>query len=72
MADVNDNSWFLEDLDMLSVAPCEPIQNSIDCYQDLLGSFNINPKRNPLEQLGLFMKNDDEDEEDGSEEGEID
>ncbi|KAK1427710.1 hypothetical protein QVD17_16403 [Tagetes erecta] len=72
MAGINDNSGFLEDLELLSVAPTEPIQNSIDCYEDLLGSFNINPERNPLERLGLFMKNDDEDEEHCYEEGEID
>ncbi|KAJ0785421.1 putative chromatin remodeler Bromodomain family [Helianthus annuus] len=75
MVDINDNSRFLEDLEMLSVAPTEPLldENSVDC-------FDMNRKGNPLEQLGLYMKNDDEDEEDGdppamgddSEEGEID
>ncbi|KAI3806991.1 hypothetical protein L1987_22911 [Smallanthus sonchifolius] len=74
MVEINDNSRFLEDLEMLSVAPTEPLQNFIeqnnaDCNQDLLGSFNMNWKGNPLERLGLYMKNDDEDD---SEEGEID
>ncbi|KAI3802539.1 hypothetical protein L1987_30673 [Smallanthus sonchifolius] len=69
MVDINDNSQFLEDLEMLSVGPTEPLQNlidenSADCYQDPLGSFNLSGKGNPLEQLGLYRK-DDDDEEDG-------
>ncbi|KAI3763208.1 hypothetical protein L1987_53661 [Smallanthus sonchifolius] len=72
MVEINDSSRFLEDLEMLSVAPTEPLQNLIEENQDPLGSFNMNRKGNPLERLGLYMKNDDEDEEDDSEEGEID
>lgn len=69
MVDINDNSRFLEDLEMLSVGPAEPLQslideNSTDCYQDPLGSFNLNGKGNPLEQLGLYMKDDDDEEDD--------
>ncbi|XP_076901223.1 transcription factor GTE10-like isoform X1 [Bidens hawaiensis] len=69
MVDINDNSRFLEDLEMLSVGPAEPLQslideNSTDCYQDPLGSFNLNGKGNPLEQLGLYMKDDDEEDDD--------
>ncbi|XP_076906834.1 transcription factor GTE10-like [Bidens hawaiensis] len=73
--EINDSSRFLEDLEMLSVAPTDPLidENSVDGYQDPLGSFDMNRKGNPLERLGLYMKNDDEDEEDGdSEEGEFD
>lgn len=89
MVDINDNSQFLEDLEMLNVAPAEPLQSFIDetsvdyCQDPLLGSFNFQGKGNALEQLGLYMKNDDVDEDDvepqGSpvkgndpEEGEID
>ncbi|KAK9069297.1 hypothetical protein SSX86_013413 [Deinandra increscens subsp. villosa] len=69
MVDINDNTQFLEDLEMLSVGPTEPIQslideNTADCYQDALGSFNLNGKGNPLEQLGLYRKDDVDDEED--------
>ncbi|KAK1436732.1 hypothetical protein QVD17_02514 [Tagetes erecta] len=70
MVDINDNSQFLEDLELLSVGPTEPLQslideNTTDCYQDPLGSFNLNGKGNPLEQLGLYMKDDDDEDEDG-------
>ncbi|KAI7732318.1 hypothetical protein M8C21_010057 [Ambrosia artemisiifolia] len=70
MVDINDNSRFLEDLEMLSVGPtAEPLQslideNSADGYQDPLGSFNLNGKVNPLEQLGLYRKDDEEEEDD--------
>lgn len=71
MVDINDNSRFLEDLEMLSVAPSEPLQNLIDetsgdSRLDPLGSFNFSGKGNPLEQLGLYMKDDygGEDDED--------
>ncbi|MFS7951242.1 putative chromatin remodeler Bromodomain family [Helianthus anomalus] len=69
MVDINDNSQFLEDLEMLSVGPTEPLQslideNNADGFQDPLGSFNLNGKGNPLEQLGLYMKDDDEEDDD--------
>ncbi|KAJ0760082.1 hypothetical protein HanOQP8_Chr04g0133991 [Helianthus annuus] len=69
MVDINDNSQFLEDLEMLSVGPTKPLQslideNSADGFQDPLGSFNLNGKGNPLEQLGLYMKDDDEEDDD--------
>ncbi|KAL8252162.1 hypothetical protein R6Q59_035855 [Mikania micrantha] len=70
MVDINDNSRFLEDLKMFSVGPTEPLESLIDeniadCYQDPLGSFNLNRAGNPLEQLGLYRKDDDDEEEDG-------
>ncbi|XP_076916824.1 transcription factor GTE10-like [Bidens hawaiensis] len=71
--EINDSCRFLEDLEMLSVAPTDPLidENSVDGYQDRL---DMDRKKNPLERLGLYMKNDDdEDEEDGdSVEGEFD
>ncbi|KAI3512832.1 hypothetical protein L1887_20152 [Cichorium endivia] len=85
MVDINDNSGFLEDLEMLSVAPAQPLESFIDesradCGEELLGTtFNFNGKCNPLQQLGLYMKDDDEDEDEADpprphdpEEGEID
>nr|XP_043637649.1 transcription factor GTE10-like [Erigeron canadensis] len=66
--DINDNSQFLEDLEMLSIAAVEPSQNSVDedradCCEDPLGSFTLKGIGNPLEQLGLYMKNDVEEDE---------
>ncbi|PWA50207.1 bromodomain, NET domain protein [Artemisia annua] len=79
MVDINDNTRFLEDLEMLTVAPAKPLESfidetSADGCQDPLGSFSFKGKGNPLEQLGLFMKNDDDEEDDidDEEEGEID
>ncbi|XP_065877537.1 transcription factor GTE8-like isoform X3 [Euphorbia lathyris] len=85
--EINENSRFLEDLEMLGVAPAEQLPSSVDETspdesQDGLGGFRFCGS-NPLEQLGLFMKRD-EDEEEGDplnvsnhnvndiEEGEID
>ncbi|XP_071734170.1 transcription factor GTE9-like [Rutidosis leptorrhynchoides] len=80
MVEINDNSQFLEDLEMLTVAPAEPLQNFTD--ESSVDGFNFTGKGNPLEQLGLYMKDDDEEEEDDPqgapvtvndpEEGEID
>lgn len=69
MVDINDNSRFLEDLEMLTVAPAEPLPNFIDDsgadgFLDPLGSFNFTGKGNPLEQLGLYMKDEEEEEDD--------
>ncbi|XP_019414990.1 PREDICTED: transcription factor GTE10-like isoform X1 [Lupinus angustifolius] len=63
--DINENSQFLEDLEMLSYVNGKQLPNfkeetSPDHIQRL-GSFNL--PGNPLEQLGLYMKADDEDEE---------
>lgn len=85
--DINSNCEFLKDLEMLSSAPAEHVLSSVDetspnHSQDGLGSFKFRGS-NPLEQLGLYMKVDDEEEEEGDadvkrgplndvEEGEID
>ncbi|KAI3920854.1 hypothetical protein MKW92_003056 [Papaver armeniacum] len=65
--EINENSQFLEDLEMLRAAPAVHIPSSVDKTSqehspDGLG-FNFQSSSNPLEQLGLFMKLDDEDEE---------
>ncbi|EPS70275.1 hypothetical protein M569_04485, partial [Genlisea aurea] len=89
--DINEGSQFIEDFDMLASAPDEQLQSLIaeldpkDEENDVLGSFKFQGNSNPLEQLGLYMKNEDEDEEvetqsvlldntsnDPPEEGEID
>ena len=65
--EMNENSGFFEDLEMLRCAPAEQLPSSVDetspdHLQDGLGSFNFRGI-NPLEQLGLYMKEDDEEEE---------
>ncbi|KAI3452535.1 hypothetical protein Pfo_009199 [Paulownia fortunei] len=84
--EINENSRFLEDLEMLRAAPTEQLPSSVDesspdNSQDGFGNFNFGGS-NPLEQLGLYMKVDEEEEEgeppsipnvmDDVEEGEID
>ncbi|GMI76821.1 global transcription factor group E8 [Hibiscus trionum] len=84
--EINENSRFLEDLEMLSAAPVENLPSLVDgaCSDpslDALGSFKFGSS-NPLEQLGLYMKEDEEEEEvlppsvpnpiNDAEEGEID
>ncbi|KAI4348275.1 hypothetical protein L6164_009012 [Bauhinia variegata] len=64
--EINENSRFLEDLELLRAAPAEQLPSSVDesspdHSQDGLGSFKFGG--NPLEQLGLYMKVDDEEEE---------
>ncbi|KAL3526322.1 hypothetical protein ACH5RR_010978 [Cinchona calisaya] len=66
--EINENSRFLEDLEMLRVGPLEQLHSSVDetSPDDLregLGSCFKFGGDNPLEQLGLYMKVDDEDEE---------
>lgn len=65
--EINENSRFLEDLEMLSNVPPEQLPSSVDetspeHSQDGFGTFKFGGS-NPLEQLGLYMKVDDEDEE---------
>ncbi|XP_057491106.1 transcription factor GTE8-like isoform X2 [Actinidia eriantha] len=84
--EINENSRFLEDLEMLSAAlpeqlPSSGDETSPDHAQDGFGSFKFGGG-NPLEQLGLYMKADEEEEEgeplgianvvDDIEDGEID
>lgn len=86
--DINENSQFMEDLEMFRSAPDEHLQSLIEetspeNSQNGLGSFKFQANSNPLEQLGLYMKNDEEEEEEiqpqrilhdsnDTEEGEID
>ncbi|KAM7471497.1 hypothetical protein LguiA_009680 [Lonicera macranthoides] len=88
--DINENCQFMGGLEMLGVAPDDSMQSLVDetspedNYSDGvgLGSFKFQASSNPLEQLGLYMKDDDEEEdepqcvspavEDDPEEGEID
>lgn len=65
--EINENSRFLKDLELLRAVPAEPLPSSADetspdHSQDGLGSFKFGSS-NPLEQLGLYMKVDDEEEE---------
>ncbi|KAL1363747.1 hypothetical protein HN51_011940 [Arachis hypogaea] len=62
--DINEGSQFLEDLELLSAVQGEQFPSYIeeaspDPLQSRLGSFKL--QGNPLEQLGLYMKDDDED-----------
>ena len=69
--DINENSQFMEDLEMLRASNDEQLPNFIEksspeYSQNGYGSFKLKGC-NPLEQLGLYMKVDDEEEEDESE-----
>ncbi|XP_028778535.1 transcription factor GTE8 isoform X2 [Neltuma alba] len=64
--DVVESSRVLKDLELLRAAPAEQQPSSVDetspdHSQDGLGSFKFG-SNNPLEQLGLYMKVDDEEE----------
>lgn len=64
--EINENSRFLEDLEMLSSSAPEQLPSSVDETSperglDPLGSFNFRGI-NPLEQLCLYMKQDDDEE----------
>ncbi|OIT05967.1 PREDICTED: transcription factor GTE8-like [Nicotiana attenuata] len=65
--EINENSKFLEDLEMLTAVPPEQLPSSVDetspdHSQDGLGGFKFGGS-NALEQLGLYMKMDDDEEE---------
>ncbi|GFY83075.1 global transcription factor group E8 [Actinidia rufa] len=65
--EINENSRFLEDLDLLRIVPPEQLPSSVDETHpdpspDGLGSFKF-VGSNPLEQLGLYMKMDEEEDE---------
>nr|XP_029122816.1 transcription factor GTE9 isoform X2 [Elaeis guineensis] len=84
-AEINENNLFLKDLEMLSTVPAEHVPSSVGessptLSQEGMGCIKLGGT-NPLEQLGLYIKVDDEEEEDGEartipvndvEEGEID
>lgn len=64
--EINENSRFLKDLEMLRTAPAEQLPSSVDetspdHSQECLGGFKFGGS-NPLEQLGLYMKDDEEEE----------
>ncbi|KAF5183370.1 Transcription factor gte8-like protein [Thalictrum thalictroides] len=84
--EINVNCQFLEDLEMLRSVPAPHLPlaevTSPDHFSDGMGGFKLQGS-NPLEQLGLYMKMDDEEEEEAEpvcapeplndvEEGEID
>ncbi|KAF9604395.1 hypothetical protein IFM89_006404 [Coptis chinensis] len=63
--EINENCQFLEDLEMLGSAPvpCLPLAIVISPdHSDGIGGFKLQGS-NPLEQLGLYMKMDDEEAE---------
>ncbi|KAM7506527.1 hypothetical protein LguiA_016980 [Lonicera macranthoides] len=65
-AEINENSRFLEDLDRLRAIPPEQLHSPVnetspDKLLDGFGSFKFGAS-NPLEQLGLYMKVDEEEE----------
>uniref|UniRef100_A0A2P2KL27 Uncharacterized protein n=1 Tax=Rhizophora mucronata TaxID=61149 RepID=A0A2P2KL27_RHIMU len=65
---INETSHFMEDLEMLRNTQDEQVdtfmeETSPDHSQNLLGSFKLQGSSNPLEQLGLYMKEDDDEEE---------
>ncbi|KZV21742.1 hypothetical protein F511_02900 [Dorcoceras hygrometricum] len=64
--DINENSQFMEDLEMFRSAPDEHLQSLVEDAspensQNGLDSFKFQGSGNPLEQLGLFMKSDEDD-----------
>lgn len=69
--DINENSQFMKDLELLRAAGDEHLpsfmdENSPEHSQNGLGSFKIQGS-NPLEQLGLYMKMDEDDEDEEKE-----
>ncbi|XP_021759333.1 transcription factor GTE10-like isoform X2 [Chenopodium quinoa] len=67
--DINENCQFMEDLEMLSAAPPDDLSSFMgdtspnNSQNGGLGSFRFRGNSNPLEQLGLYRKDDDEEEE---------
>ncbi|KAL9673504.1 hypothetical protein QQ045_029763 [Rhodiola kirilowii] len=72
--EINENSKFMEDLEMLRAAAADEVVPSTSAEEKIpdesqslelerLGSFNFQGNSNPLEQLGLYMKADEEEEE---------
>jgi hypothetical protein len=64
--DINESCQFLDDLEMLSAVhdvntPSFREEASPEAHQNGFGGIKL--QGNPLEQLGLYMKADDEDEE---------
>ncbi|KAL0342334.1 UNVERIFIED_CONTAM: Transcription factor GTE10 [Sesamum calycinum] len=64
--EINENNQFMEDLEMFRGAPDEHLfidEGSPENSPNALGSFKFPASSNPLEQLGLYMKNEEEEEE---------
>ncbi|OIT34385.1 PREDICTED: transcription factor GTE10-like isoform X2 [Nicotiana attenuata] len=66
--EINENSRFLEDLELFKAAPDEQLESFIEVTspghsENVLGSFKFKASTNPLEQLGLYIKDDEEEEE---------
>lgn len=64
--EINENSLFLKDLEMLRTAPSDhipgcAIDTNLDCSNQEIDCFRLDGS-NPLEQLGLFIKADDDEE----------
>lgn len=68
--EIDETSRFIEDLEMLRTVNPEQLAISVDETSpdhgslDALGSFKFGAS-NPLEQLGLYMKRDEHEEDDG-------
>ncbi|CAI9757357.1 unnamed protein product [Fraxinus pennsylvanica] len=65
--DINDNSLFMEDLEMFRASPDVNShgvieETNLDYSQNGLGRFKFRSRSNPWEQLGLYMKMDEEEE----------
>ena len=64
--DINENCRFMADLELLSSTPADNLTTFTTSPNNSqnggMGSFRFRGNSNPLEQLGLYMKNDDEDE----------
>ncbi|KAM5571730.1 hypothetical protein ABKV19_012027 [Rosa sericea] len=63
--EINENSRFMEDLEMFRAGDDDHLphfieETSPEHSQNELGSFKLQGSCNPLEQLGLFMKADDD------------
>ncbi|CAO2827033.1 unnamed protein product [Amaranthus hypochondriacus] len=64
--DINEDCRFMADLELLSSTPADNLTTFTTSPNNSqnggMGSFRFRGNSNPLEQLGLYMKNDDEDE----------
>lgn len=67
--EINESSIFFKDLEMLRTAPAVHVPGSSaidinpDCSTEGVDVFKFSGSSNPLEQLGLFIKDDDDEEE---------
>ncbi|KAJ8554006.1 hypothetical protein K7X08_024684 [Anisodus acutangulus] len=70
--EINENSRFMEDLELFRAAPDEQLESFVEetspgHSENVLGSFKFKASSNPLEQLGLYMKEEDEEDEEETE-----